>query len=297
MTPFASQCIWSWEEYNDAIRDMTSSRPSEIRPWLYRGQSDDYPLMTTIERALARWGIPLTYATGIEFQAIREFRRRLREPEYHRVQDDTLYCLALMQHHSAPTRLLDCTYSPFVAAAFALEHGIFRPDGTRVRPVVWCFNGAWCELEAKRKLPLSKLALIGRRNNDLRRNDETFLPLYQIKSTRTTDPPKWKFVKNENPLHLNERLTTQQGAFLCPSDLGSSFMDNLKEMDNWDDRANVRKLYLDLTKAEARRFSRGLKDMNLSCASLFPGLDGFARSINQLIGHYHELAQGGAGLG
>jgi hypothetical protein len=292
MPDFWSQDIHTWDEFDKAVREMTSSRPSEVRPWLYRGQPDDYLLMTTIERALLGWGIPLTHATEIEFQTIREFRRRLREPEYHRVQEDTLYYLALMQDHGAPTRLLDCTYSPFVAAAFALENGIFRPDGARVRPVVWCFNGKWCENEAKEKLPRDKVELVERRNDDARRNDDTFIPLYQIKSSRITESPKWKFVKNENPLHLNERLTTQQGAFLCPADLQSSFLDNLREMNNWNEKEHLRKLCIDLDKSEANRFSQRLKEMNLSHASLFPGLDGFAKSLKQQISHYHELGLG-----
>jgi FRG domain len=243
---FASQSIGTWEKFNEAVSEVTALRPSKVRPWLFRGQADDYPLMTTIERALVGWGMPLTQATTIEFQTIREFRRRLRDPEYYRVQDDTLYCLALMQHHGAPTRLLDCTYSPFVAAAFALENGIFRPNGTRTRPVVWCFNGTWCEDEAKRKLPLDKLTLIGRRNKDTRRNDQTFIHLYQLKTSRIAAPPRWQFVKNENPFHLNERLTTQQGAFLCPADLQSTFLHNLTEMDGWTEKQNLWKLYLDL---------------------------------------------------
>jgi hypothetical protein len=277
---------------------MASSKPSEAR-WLYRGQPQDWQLMTTIERALVRWGIPPADATSVEFQTIREFRRRLGQPEYDRVQGDTLHCLALMQHYRAPTRLLDCTYSPFVAAAFAMENGIFplRETDSSPRPVVWCFNGQWCEEVAKSKLPLQKRTLIGRRNNDAQRNDKTFIPLFQIKSSRATGAPRWQFVKSENPLHLNERLTAQQGAFLCPADLSSKFVDNLKAMDGWNSRDNLLKLCLELSQDEARTFARKLKDMNISFAALFPGLDGFGMSINQQIVHYHELGGQQAGLG
>jgi hypothetical protein len=193
MSDFACKVIRSWDDFNDSVCKMAS--PSG--QWLYRGQPQDWQLMTTLERALVGWGIPLADATSIEFQTMREFRRRLRQPEYDRVQEDTLHCLALMQHYRAPTRLLDCTYSPFVAVAFAMENGIcpLRKTDPRPRPVVWCFYGRWCEEQAKSKLPLHKRTLIGRRNNDAQRNDKTFLPLFQIKSSRVTGVPKWKFVK------------------------------------------------------------------------------------------------------
>jgi hypothetical protein len=282
MREFWSKDICSWDQFVEAICPLTSATIGDVRPWLYRGQPDDYALTTTIERALLRSGIPLADATTTEFQTIREFRRRLRDPEYYRVQTDTLYCLALMQHYSAPTRLLDCTYSPFVAAAFAMESGTLdlEKDGKTKQGVrvVWCFNGHWCEEEAKRKLPAHKRVLIGRRNDDRRRDDKTFIPLYQIKTSRTTSPPKWKFIKSENPLHLNERLTAQQGAFLCPADLGSSFLANLCYKPD-----NVRKLRLKLDDDAAREFAQNLKDMNISFAALFPGLEGFAKSIKQPI--------------
>ena len=297
MPDFACTGVHSWEQFNEIVLGMGPQGPSKVRQWLYRGQTDDLPLKTTIERTLVGWGISLERASSIEFQTIREFRRRLRDPQYHMAQEDTLYCLALMRHHFAPTRLLDCTYSPFVAAAFAMENGIFlTKDASPSRPVIWCFNGEWCEKEAKRNLPRNKEILMTRRNKDARRNDHTFIPLFQIKTSKTTGRPKWKFVKVENPLHLNERLTAQQGGFLCPANIETSLEDNIKAMGGWYVEANLRKLCLRLNKKEAEVFARNLKHMNISFAALLPGLDGFAKSINQQIVHYDELGRGSAGL-
>ena len=50
-------------------------------------------------------------------------------------RDDDFEWLALMQDHGAPTRLLDFTWSPYVAAFFALERTL--NDG-----VVWALNPA-----------------------------------------------------------------------------------------------------------------------------------------------------------
>jgi hypothetical protein len=288
MSDFASNTIRSWKEFNKFVLEINSSAPAQTRAWFYRGQHEDWPLATAIERALLCWDIDLNKATSIEFQSIREFRRRLRDPEYHRVHSDTLFCLALMQHHGAPTRLLDCTYSPYVAAAFAMDRGIGSTT-----PVIWCFRGSWCEREAMRVTPHN---LVERRNDDRQRNDQTFIPLFQLEFRAAKEPTRWKFVKHENPFHLNERLTAQQGIFLCPADLACSFVDNLKAMQGWDCDQNVLKLRLCLTIAEARNFAQNLKNMNLSYTALFGGLDGFARSIGQQIIHYEELADAGAGV-
>jgi hypothetical protein len=101
MGGFATYAIQSWAEFYDIVREMNPSGPSKVRPWIYRGQTRDDGLTTTIERTLDGWGISLEDAPFIEFQTIREFRRRLRQLEYERVHSDTLYCLALMRHHGA----------------------------------------------------------------------------------------------------------------------------------------------------------------------------------------------------
>jgi hypothetical protein len=256
--------------------------------WVYRGQANcEWPLDTTIERALRDWDIDLRDAAAIEFQTIREFRRRLREPQYDRVHTDTLYCLALMQHYGGPTRLLDCTYSPYAAAAFAME------KGPKKMPVVWCFRGKWLGEEAREKTPHKEL--FDRRSDDRQRTDHTFVPLYQVE-TAARFAPRVQFVNAEYPFHLNERLTAQQGLFLCPADLGGSFADNLMAMSNWHLTSNIVKLHLDLSGSKVIEFASNLKRMNLSFAALFPGLEGFTRSIGQQLLHYRELADDNAGL-
>jgi hypothetical protein len=91
-------------------------------------------------------------------------------------------------------------------------------------------------------------------------------------------------------------LTTQQGVFLCPGNLKAKFVDNLRAMSGYDSEDNVVKLSLKLDKTQGIEFGRHLKNMNLGSAALFPGLDGFARSIGQQIFHYQQLARDRAGL-
>src|SRR5262249_44586262 len=114
--------------------------------------------------------------------------------------------------------------------------------------------------------------------------DTTCNPIYM-----NCDEDLKSFVHQENPLLLNERLTIQQGLFLCPGNAAQPFLKNLKEMDGWNSEKNVYKLRLVLTHAKRTEFARKLKSMNLSSAALFPGLDGFARSLGEHLFYFDEL--------
>jgi hypothetical protein len=91
--------------------------------WAFRGLQDaDWKLKSSLSRYLESFVPDMASWRDREARALRIFRRKAHNylPNAD-VLADNLRCLALMQHHGAPTRLLDFTKSPFVAAFFALN--------------------------------------------------------------------------------------------------------------------------------------------------------------------------------
>ena len=270
--------VATWSEFTAELNALSSET------WIYRGQSRDWPLASLLERRLKDWEIDLGKGAGIERQLLREFRRRYRGIDQDDVRQDKLYAFALMQHHGAPTRLLDCTYSRFIAAHNAVKDGIQIDNGGNPVPhVVWCFRGSWLEEQVKKVVGPEK---VNARNDDKRRNDDSFDELYL---------PCKRFVLHDNPLRLNERLSIQQGIFLCPASIETSFHSNLEEMDGVNCKDNMRVLKLKLNRQERIQFIEQLRRMNISSAALFPGLDGFCRSLGEHLVHFFDLAERGAG--
>jgi FRG domain len=94
--------------------------------WAFRGVGkQEWGLQSSLERM--ELTIPLAEA---EQYLLNTFQRRVHhyicDPP---TKDDYLEWLALLQHHGAPTRLLDWTKSPYVALFFAL---VLQRDFTNV---------------------------------------------------------------------------------------------------------------------------------------------------------------------
>lgn len=109
--------IESWTKFREVLDG------AEYESWAFRGHSDStWKLYSTISRYFIDFGIHKDARPQQEYRSLRIFRRKAhllltRVPN----EGDSFQWLALMQHHGAPTRLLDFTWSPYVAAFFALE--------------------------------------------------------------------------------------------------------------------------------------------------------------------------------
>src|SRR5207253_8660366 len=108
---YATVQITSWAEYQRMAESAT------YRSWGFRGQANsDWPLASSLTRYLTYSGVHPDAWIGQEQRIVRIFQRKAHLFLQHvPPPNDSFQWLGLMQHHGAPTRLLDVTWSPYVA--------------------------------------------------------------------------------------------------------------------------------------------------------------------------------------
>jgi len=253
--PWENITIESWSDFDSQIEKLN------YKVWLYRGQSDaEWQLKTSLDRLFEdiqplikmHKGHGRNFAKNAhESLLIKKFQQNahLYLSTLPKVSE-RLEWLALMQHYGVSTRLLDVTLSPYIAAYFALEarHGDC---------CVFAFNHLKLKAE----------------DTEIKSNED-----YQKLVFKNQKEAK-SFIFPFEPKLSNERLVSQQGLFLVPSTNYETFQSLLSWYDF--DGSTCKKFiipghlrYAGLVK---------LRMMNITSASLFPGIDGFCRSLRYQI--------------
>ena len=272
-----SDKIDSFSGYQQAISTLKGE-------WIFRGQADStWGLSPPVERVCNRiW--PAASASDLLARTLKfekftreEFQRRAEIYLHNRPQpNDAFEWLGLMQHHGVPTRLLDFTRSPFVALFFALNTG--RSDASCA---VWAIERSTLLKKAVDKLRLGRVKFEYSPGTDSR-------SVARLANDFLATPPAVQAALAAEPFRLNQRMATQQGLFLMAVG-GWSFNDQLeatlappKETPRGKPKdANECLRKFDITFNEAGRIDclRMLQHMNITAEALFPGLDGFAESL------------------
>ena len=242
--------------------------------WVFRGQRDEnWDISSSLERVKPTWykgskeeiGDFLGYS---EVKLYNKFSERVEQFASigDAAADTVLGKLALMQHHGVPTRLIDWTESPYVAAYFAVEDATAEEGSC----AVWAISSGWCQeksaMAVRKKMKLSKEQFPNSTDFSL---DEI------LNGTIITE--NILLVAPLRPLKLNIRISSQQGLFLCPGEINVSFMDNLKALGEKDLPKILYKFVFPNSLRSEILYD--LFNMNIGPQTLFPGLDGFAKSI------------------
>jgi hypothetical protein len=227
-------------------------------PYLFRGMSDaSWPLMTSLERL---GSVP----AKVEEPALRAFSRYAPigtvslKSEWDR--------LAVAQHNGLPSRVLDWTASPLVAAHFATEEKEYRTGPKAADGVIWCVNAdTWVE------------RLLPKKMRDYLREKQAYV--YSVPMLDKLYPELKDFDRSFRrdlmvffePPSIDARIQNQFGLLSAMNGPARSHDDFLRrhaqELPGFVRRIIIRK-----------RAKPGIRDMldqnNISERMLFPGLPG-----------------------
>jgi hypothetical protein len=258
--------IQSWTQLVD-IFDKTSG-DGPVSPNLYRGQADASWSLTPSLLRLAR-GIDLSPERTIEIErlGLDEFRGQahlhvpqglIQSQPFVGTAQDSFAWWTLMQHHGAPTRLLDWTLSPYVATYFAVA------DQPKRFGAIWIFSsGRLAERTIQRYGSADALA------------DGN------LSSTLLTADAKPHLGAYRRVLR-SDRMVAQQGVFTMSAQIMADHADLISELTP----AEADRLYhvkLIIPYEMKPEFLQRLRVMNITASSLFPGVDGIGRSIGEFL--------------
>lgn len=222
-------------------------------PYAFRGLSDkDYNLKTSLIRLSGKY-------EEMERHLLRNFRKY--SPKGTLDSDMVWDWLAVAQHHGLPTRLMDWTYSPYIALHFVTANQMkYETDG-----VIWCMN----YMKSNELLPDTlKRALLEESSfvftgEMLGNVCKSLADLEKLKSGRE------EFVLFLEPPSFDDRIINQYALFSMMSSARSV-------LSEWMER-HPELYYRIIIPAKLKWEIRDkLDEVNITERVLFPGLDGLS---------------------
>jgi hypothetical protein len=250
---YSVRTLESWQAYKDFVQHFSNN-------WAFRGQANaKWVLNNAIERTDF-----IHLRKGIEEDFVAEFQRGARN---YLSNDETpghlLEWLALMQHHGAPTRLLDLTKSPFIAAFFAFEQCYEHNDNS---VAVWAVNINYLRSRALEIFSKEFPDALQQSKNLI--NESLFERIFRENNRSLVFPVE--------PFRMNKRYSLQQSVFIST---GISHLPMMEQLNFLGDGIESSVVRLEIPSAYKKEALRDLLQMNLNRASLFPDLDGYAASL------------------
>jgi FRG domain len=262
--------IKKWSDLNEALFSNTWD-PSIKRfrsTFAYRGVNvHSYPL----SNGLMRLGKP--YPT-LEENLIKQFKKYAHDNVVER--DTEWHWLSIAQHHGLPTRLLDWTYSPFVALHFATSSvADFGQDAA-----IWKVNYA----EAHALLQTSHLKILKKFGSKIFSIDALAKSIKNLKELSDLHASNFDVAVFFEPPAIDERIVNQFAYFSALSDPYLS-MDDWFKMRHVKGKVSITKIVIpSKLKWEIRD---KLDQSNINERVLMRGLDGLCDWIKR---HYTPVA-------
>jgi hypothetical protein len=128
----------SWEAFTQALRPaFYGDDPFQPGRYLFRGcSSHGYELVSSFDRLFPAAETRTAYSNAM----LQAFREECRGEIPEELLRDDQNVLAIGQHHGLPTRLLDWSESPYIAAFFALIGALPRTPDPSAHVAVWALH-------------------------------------------------------------------------------------------------------------------------------------------------------------
>lgn len=269
----------SWPD----IKKYLSSFGDHDHKWIFRGIPDgDYELASSLERIDVEPGERvgcLNAILGEYAGSIHNYMREGKAPD----ADDLLELITQMHTHGAPANLLEWSHSPYVASYFSIEESAPQHGNKRTRCCIWALNQTLLHKYFSRYMDKFYRNKLANPDGKSYNNPEVFRQIFEMLFDETHG-----FVLPINPLRKSMKLIAQQGIYTYLGNPRMDFQRNLAGMcgkisdkfaDMYDAGNIIKKITFIASDDMTAEIRHDLLMMNISSRTLFPGIEGFTKSL------------------